>query len=113
MTFPPSFYGAAAGDCGGRFSVKNTPGVIREIPVPVEGFYSKGFVDKLERERRYGNVYTVEDQGGAFLVRMEFPRLDAGYRHCQAGAIYRTKCRTMITIWSCRMGSYGQRKMHG
>src|SRR5262249_39223884 len=42
--------------------------------VPVEGFYSSGFVDKLERERRYGNVYTVEDRGGAFLVRMEFPR---------------------------------------
>jgi hypothetical protein len=28
----------------------------------------------LERERRYGNVYTVEDRGGAYLVRMEFPR---------------------------------------
>jgi hypothetical protein len=48
--------------------------MIREVPIPVDGFYSKGFVEKLERERRYGNVYTVEDRGGAFLLRMEFPR---------------------------------------
>ena len=27
-----------------------------------------------ERERRYGNVYTIEDRGGALLVRLEFPR---------------------------------------
>jgi hypothetical protein len=47
---------------------------IRELPIPVEGFYSKGFDDKLERERRYGNVYTVEDRGGALLLRLEFPR---------------------------------------
>jgi hypothetical protein len=45
------------------------------LPVPVDGFYSPGFVEKLERERRYGNVYTIEDRGGAFLLRMEFPRL--------------------------------------
>jgi hypothetical protein len=49
-------------------------GLIRELPIPVNGFYSDGFVDKLERERRYGNVYTVEDRGGAYLVRMQFPR---------------------------------------
>lgn len=47
--------------------------LVREVPIPVDGFYSRGFVDKLERERRYGNVYTVEDRGGAFLVKMEFP----------------------------------------
>jgi hypothetical protein len=73
MTFPPSFYGAPLAIVVAPFLTKYTV-VIREIPVPVEGFYSKGFVDKLERERRYGNVYTVEDEGGAFLVRMEFPR---------------------------------------
>jgi len=49
-------------------------GIIREVPIPVDGFYSKGFVEKLERERRYGNVYTMEDRGGAYLLRMEFPR---------------------------------------
>jgi Fe-S-cluster-containing hydrogenase component 2 len=73
MTFPPSFYGAPLGIAVEPFLKKYT-GLIRDVPVPVEGFYSKGFDDKLERERRYGNAYTVEDRGGAFLVRMEFPR---------------------------------------
>jgi Fe-S-cluster-containing hydrogenase component 2 len=49
-------------------------GVIRDLPIPVDGFYSKGFVEKLERERRYGNVYTIEDRGGALFLRLEFPR---------------------------------------
>jgi NAD-dependent dihydropyrimidine dehydrogenase PreA subunit len=73
MKFLPSFYGAPLGMVVDPLLKKYT-GVIREIPIPVDGFYSRGFVDKLERERRYGNVYTVEDRGGAFLVRMEFPR---------------------------------------
>jgi NAD-dependent dihydropyrimidine dehydrogenase PreA subunit len=73
MTFLPSFYGAPLGILVEPLLKKYT-GLVRDIPVPVEGFYSKGFVDKLERERRYGNVYTVADFGGAFLVRMEFPR---------------------------------------
>jgi Fe-S-cluster-containing hydrogenase component 2 len=73
MTFLPSFYGAPLGILVDPLLKKYT-GLVRDIPVPVEGFYSKGFVDKHERERRYGNVYTVTDRGGAFLVRMEFPR---------------------------------------
>src|SRR5581483_874451 len=32
-------------------------GMLRAAPIPVDGFYARGFVDKLERERRYGNVY--------------------------------------------------------
>jgi 4Fe-4S dicluster protein len=73
MKFLASVYGAPLAVVVDPILKKYT-GVIRNIPVPVDGFYSKGFVDKLERERRYGNVYTVEDRGGAFLVRMEFPR---------------------------------------
>jgi hypothetical protein len=73
MTFPPSVYGAPVGLVAEPLLAKYT-GLIRDIPIPVEGFYSKGFDDKRERERRYGNVYTVEDRGGAFLMRMEFPR---------------------------------------
>lgn len=73
MKFLPSFYGAPLGIAVEPLLKKYT-GIVRSIPVPVDGFYSKGFVDKLERERRYGNVYTVEDRDGAFLVRMEFPR---------------------------------------
>jgi Fe-S-cluster-containing hydrogenase component 2 len=48
--------------------------VSRISTVPVDGFYGRGFVEKLERERRYGNVYTLEDRGDSYLLRMEFPR---------------------------------------
>lgn len=47
--------------------------LLRQIPVPVEGFYETRFVEKLERERRYGHAYTVEDLGKAYHLRLEFP----------------------------------------
>jgi hypothetical protein len=73
INFLPSFYGAPLGIIVDPLLAKYA-GVVRDIPIPVEGFYSNGFVDKRERERRYGNVYTVEDRGGAYVVRLEFPR---------------------------------------
>jgi 4Fe-4S binding domain len=73
MTFPASCYGVLLAVVLQPILERQT-GMIRGIPVPVDGFYSKGFVEKLERERRYGNVYTLEDRGGAFLLKMEFPR---------------------------------------
>ncbi|MGH7824138.1 MAG: YfhL family 4Fe-4S dicluster ferredoxin [Candidatus Binatia bacterium] len=74
MVFPASIYGSPLGPLLGPLLVRQTGIIIRDVPVPVDGFYSKGFVEKLERERRYGNVYTVEDRGGALLLRLEFPR---------------------------------------
>jgi hypothetical protein len=73
MVFPAAVYGVPLGLALQPILEKHTA-VIRELPIPVDGFYSKGFVEKLERERRYGNVYTVEDRGGALFVRLEFPR---------------------------------------
>jgi hypothetical protein len=73
MNFSASFYGAPLGMVLQPTLTKQA-GIIRDLPIPVDGFYSKGFVEKLERERRYGNVYTMEDRGGAYLLRMEFPR---------------------------------------
>jgi ferredoxin len=73
MNFPASVYGVPLAIVIQPILAK-CAGVIRELPIPVDGFYSKGFVDKLERERRYGNVYTIEDRGEAYLLRMEFPR---------------------------------------
>jgi hypothetical protein len=73
MKFPASLYGVPMALLLGPLLEKHA-GLLRERPVPVDGFYSKGFVEKLERERRYGNVYTMEDRGGAFLLRLEFPR---------------------------------------
>src|SRR5262245_40169425 len=49
-------------------------GVLRTPPVPIDGFYESGFVEKLERERRYGNVYTLQDWGESYYLRVEFPR---------------------------------------
>ena len=73
MMFPPAVYGVPLGWIAEPLFAKQF-GLVRELPIPVDGFYSDGFVDKLERERRYGNIYTVEDRGGAYLVRMQFPR---------------------------------------
>ena len=73
MVFPAAVYGVPLGIVLQPILAKHA-GVIREVPIPVDGFYSKGFVEKVERERRYGNVYTVEDRGGAFFLRLEFPR---------------------------------------
>lgn len=73
IRYAAAIYGAPLGKLLDPFVARQT-GLVRDRPVPVDGFYSKGFVDKLEREKRYGNVYTVEDRGGAFLVRLEFPR---------------------------------------
>jgi 4Fe-4S binding domain len=72
MVFPAAVYGVPLGIVLQPLLAKHA-GVIRDVPIPVDGFYSKGFVEKIERERRYGNVYTVEDRGGALLLRLEFP----------------------------------------
>ena len=73
MTFPATVYGIPL-----SYALKplmsRQAGIIRSSPIPVDGFYEKGFVGKMERERRYGNVYTIEDWGSAYFLRVEFPR---------------------------------------
>jgi len=73
MNFPAAIYGIPLAVLMQPFLTEQA-GMVRNLPIPVDGFYSRGFVEKLERERRYGNVYTVEDRGGALLLRLEFPR---------------------------------------
>jgi hypothetical protein len=73
MKFPAAIYGLPLAVLLQPLLAKQTS-MLRNLPIPVDGFYSRGFVEKLERERRYGNVYTVEDCGGALLLRLEFPR---------------------------------------
>lgn len=73
MVFGAAVYGAPLSYVLGPLLTRKG-GVIRHLPIPVDGFYEKGFVEKIERERRYGNVYTVEDWGAAYFLRMEFPR---------------------------------------
>jgi hypothetical protein len=73
MKFPAAIYGVPLAVLLQPLLTKQA-GMVRNLPIPVDGFYSRGFDEKLERERRYGNVYTVEDRGGALLLRLEFPR---------------------------------------
>jgi hypothetical protein len=73
MTFPAAIYGVPLG-LALQPVLEKRSGMIRDVPIPVDGFYSQGFVEKLERERRYGNVYTIEDRGEALLLKMQFPR---------------------------------------
>jgi len=73
MNLAAAIYGIPLGVFLQPLLTKQT-GMVRNLPIPVDGFYSRGFDEKLERERRYGNVYTVEDRGGALLLRLEFPR---------------------------------------
>jgi len=42
--------------------------------VPVDGFYGKEFEAKRERERRYGEVYSVQELDHGYYVRLELPR---------------------------------------
>jgi hypothetical protein len=48
-----------------------------ESGVGFDGFYSgkEHFDDKLERARRYGEVYKLEERDDAYLLRLEFPRV--------------------------------------
>lgn len=42
--------------------------------VPVEGFHGGDFEEKTERERRYGEVYTLSERENGYLLCLEFPR---------------------------------------
>ncbi len=48
-----------------------------ESTASFDGFSSGGdhFDSKLERDRRYGSVYRLEDRDDAYILRMEFPRV--------------------------------------
>jgi Fe-S-cluster-containing hydrogenase component 2 len=73
MLFRAAFYGIFLGGLA-EFFIGRHRGVLRTQPIPVDGFYETGFVDKLERERRYGNVYSLQDWGESYYLRVEFPR---------------------------------------
>ncbi len=49
--------------------------VTQQATVAVHGFLAGTFEDKLERERRYGEVYTLREQGNGFVLRFELPRV--------------------------------------
>ena len=42
--------------------------------VPIDGFHDGTFEEKMERERRYGEVFTLKEVGSGYLLTLEFPR---------------------------------------
>jgi hypothetical protein len=74
MRFGASLYGAPLGILAkpllARLARSTKSGY-----VPVEGFYGKEFEAKRERERRYGEVYFVEELDRGYYVRLELPRM--------------------------------------
>jgi ferredoxin len=42
--------------------------------VPVDGFRDSTFEEKMERERRYGEVFSLKEFGNGYLLTVEFPQ---------------------------------------
>ena len=47
---------------------------IRSGATAFDGFYDTRFDEKHDRQRRYGEVYRLEDLGPGYVLRLEFPR---------------------------------------
>lgn len=74
MKFGPSLYGVLLGLAAGPWT-RQALARRREVhKVGFDGFHDGNFDEKLERDRRYGDVYSVEDWGRAYFLRLEFPR---------------------------------------
>jgi ferredoxin len=42
--------------------------------VPFDGFHDATFGDKMERKRRYGELFSLQELGNGYLLTVEFPR---------------------------------------
>jgi ferredoxin len=73
MAFVASFYGAPLGLVLRPFIQRFIRGH-ESGHVPVEGFYTGSFEAKREREKRYGEVYTVREFDSGYFVRFDLPR---------------------------------------
>lgn len=75
VTLGPAFYGLALVPVVAPFARGPASRVERVGKVGFDGFYGGTFDEKIERDRRYGDVYRLEDWGRAYFLRLEFPRL--------------------------------------
>lgn len=72
-TYGPSAYGLPlAAVFKPLMRVLGSP--VRRGTIVIDGFRGGNFEEKMERERRYGEVYSLEDMGNGYLLRLEFPR---------------------------------------
>lgn len=72
-TYAGTWYAAPLAMLIGPMVRELTPVATRGT-IAVDGFHGEEFTDKLDRERRYGDVYSLREQGNGFLLRVEFPR---------------------------------------
>ena len=75
ITYRASLYGAPLAPIGAALvRLAGGGGEKQRGTVALDGFHSPEFEEKLERERRYGEVYQLEERRGGYLLTMELPR---------------------------------------
>ena len=73
MTLGPAFYGLAITPLALPLTglAQRTR---RSGTIPFEGYYAGQFDEKRDRQRRYGEVYSLADLGRGYFLRLEFPQ---------------------------------------
>jgi ferredoxin len=74
MIYRAAIYGLAIAPLGVVLTRGGAKGRKVERKVAFDGFQTNLHDEKLERDRRYGTVYTVKEYANAYLVRLEMPR---------------------------------------
>src|SRR5215467_13314511 len=74
MIYRAAIYGLAIAPLGAVLTRGGAKGRKVERKVAFDGFQTNLHDEKLERDRRYGTVYTVKEYANAYLVRLEMPR---------------------------------------
>ena len=73
MTLGPAFYGLFLLPLAVPFT-RVASRVRTSGTIAFDGYYDGQFDEKRDRERRYGEVYRLEDIGRGYLLRLEFPQ---------------------------------------
>src|SRR5262249_14039345 len=73
MIYRAAIYGLAIAPLGAVLTRGGAKGRKVERKVAFDGFQTNLHDEKLERDRRYGTVYTVKEYANAYLVRLEMP----------------------------------------
>jgi ferredoxin len=74
MIYRAAIYGVAIAPLGAVLTRGGAKAGKVERKVAFDGFQTNLHDEKLERDRRYGTVYTVKEYANAYLVRLEMPR---------------------------------------
>ncbi len=73
ITYRAAAYGLALAPLGAVLAGgKKLQRTVRKVGF--DGYMVDTYGDKIERDRRYGTVYTVSEHANAYLVRLEMPR---------------------------------------